>query len=159
MALPVERLSAEELMGERAERRTKAAMMPAGTPGQRLLRDTALAWIKARELAEDVLLSDRAALTAEDGPTVRVVAAKRKLVELNVKMAARMKVACVEGLEFAGKIFEVQHLDVEGLTEEEVKVLRAQKKEAEKKKEEGEEKKTNKEARYKPYQRPMCDYW
>jgi hypothetical protein len=50
MALPVERLMAEELMGERAERRAKAAMMPASMPGQRLLRDTTLALIEATEV-------------------------------------------------------------------------------------------------------------
>jgi hypothetical protein len=50
MALPVERLTAEELMGERAERKAKPATMPVGTPGQRLLRDTTLALIEAREV-------------------------------------------------------------------------------------------------------------
>jgi hypothetical protein len=45
------RETAEELMGERAERKAKAAAMPAGTPGQRLLRDTTLALIEAREVS------------------------------------------------------------------------------------------------------------
>jgi hypothetical protein len=74
-----------------------------------------------------VLLSDRPALAAEDAATMRVVAAKRKLVEVNVRMAARMKVACVEGLDFAGKMFAVQTMDVEGLTEEEVRALKVRK--------------------------------
>jgi hypothetical protein len=48
-------------------------------------------------MAEDLLLSDRAALEAEDGPTMwAVVGVKRRLVELHVKMAARTKVACVD---------------------------------------------------------------
>jgi hypothetical protein len=51
MALPVERLTAEELMGERAERKAKAAAMPASTPGQRLLRETTLGLIEAREVS------------------------------------------------------------------------------------------------------------
>jgi hypothetical protein len=55
---------------------------------------------------------------------MRVVAAKRKL---NVRMAARMKVACMEGLEFAGRMFAVQTMDVEGLTEEEVRALKVRK--------------------------------
>jgi hypothetical protein len=46
-------------------------------------------------MAEDVLLSDRAALAAEDGPTMRLVGLKRRSVELNIKMASRMQVACV----------------------------------------------------------------
>jgi hypothetical protein len=75
-----------------------------------------------------VLLSDRPALAAEDAATMRVVAAKRKLVEVNVKMAARMKVACLEGLDFAGKLFAVQTMDVEGLTEEEARALKVRKK-------------------------------
>jgi hypothetical protein len=74
-----------------------------------------------------VLLSDRPALAAEDAATMRVVAAKRKLVEFNVKMAARMKVACLEGLDFAGKLFAVQTMDVEGLTEEEARALKVSK--------------------------------
>jgi hypothetical protein len=52
------------------------------------------------------------------------VGIRRRLVEQQVKYAARMKVACVEGLEFAGRMFEVQHLDVEGLTEDEIKVMK-----------------------------------
>jgi hypothetical protein len=51
MALPVERLTAEELMDERAERKAKAAAMPASTPGQRLLRETILGLIEAREVS------------------------------------------------------------------------------------------------------------
>jgi hypothetical protein len=100
------------------------------------------------------LLSDRPALAAEDAATMRVVAAKRKLVDVNVRMAARMKVACMEGLEFAGRMFTVQQMDVEGLMEDEIRVLKVQKQEAEKKKE-GEEKKTSKEARYRPFFRSV----
>jgi hypothetical protein len=74
-----------------------------------------------------VLLSDRPALVAEDAATMQVVGDKRKLVEVNVKMAARMKVACMEGLDFAGKLFAVQTMDVEGLTEEEVRALKVRK--------------------------------
>jgi hypothetical protein len=48
MALPVERLAAEEIM---AERKAKAAAMPASTPGQRLLRETTLGLIEAREVS------------------------------------------------------------------------------------------------------------
>jgi hypothetical protein len=47
-------------------------------------------------MAEDLLLSDRAALEAEDGPTMWAVGVKRRLVELHVKMAARTKVASVD---------------------------------------------------------------
>jgi hypothetical protein len=49
---------------------------------------------------------------------------------------ARVKVACLEGLEFAGKMFEVRQMDVEGLSEEEIKVMEVQKKEAESKRRE-----------------------
>jgi hypothetical protein len=34
-----------------------------------------------------------------------------------------LKVACLEGLEFAGRMFEVQHL-VGGLTEDEIRVMK-----------------------------------
>jgi hypothetical protein len=74
-----------------------------------------------------VLLSDRPALVAEDAATMQVVGDKRKLVEVNMKMAARMKVACMEGLDFAGKLFAVQTMDVEWLTEEEVRALKVRK--------------------------------
>ena len=74
-----------------------------------------------------MLLSDRPALAAEDAATMRVVATKRRLVEFHVKMAARMKVACMEGLDFAGKLFAVQSMDVEGLTEEEARALKVRK--------------------------------
>jgi hypothetical protein len=78
---------------------------------------------------------------------------KRRLVELQAKYVARVKVACLEGLEFAGKMFEVRQMDVEGLTEEEIKVIEAQKKEAESKRREeaSEEKKAAREACFRPY--------
>jgi hypothetical protein len=56
-------------------------------------------------MARDILLADRQALAAEDADTMRVVGIKRRLVERQVKYAARMKVACLEGLEFAGRMF------------------------------------------------------
>jgi hypothetical protein len=74
------------------------------------------------------LISYRAALAAEDAPTMRVVAAKRKLVDVNVRMAARMKVVCTEGLKFMGRMFVVQQMDVEGLTEDEVRALKVREK-------------------------------
>jgi hypothetical protein len=54
MALPVERMAAEEIMAERAERKAKAAMMPASTPGQRLLREATLGLIEAREVSQSI---------------------------------------------------------------------------------------------------------
>jgi hypothetical protein len=55
-------------------------------------------------MAEDILLADRRALAAEEAATMRVVGIKRRLVEQQVNYAARMKVACLEGLEFAGRM-------------------------------------------------------
>jgi hypothetical protein len=81
---------------------------------------------KLLQLAEDSLLADKAALTAADAATVRLVGIRRRLVEQQIKYAARMKVACVKGLEFtrAGRMFEVQQLGVEGLMEDEIKVMK-----------------------------------
>jgi hypothetical protein len=86
------------------------------------------------QLAEELLLADRAALGAADAATVRLVGIRRRLVERQIKYAARAKVACVKGLEFAGRMFEVQQVDVEGLTEDEIRAMKAQVKEAESKK-------------------------
>jgi hypothetical protein len=55
MALPVERMAAEEIMAERAERKAKAATMPASTPGQRLLREATLGLIEAREVSQSII--------------------------------------------------------------------------------------------------------
>jgi hypothetical protein len=67
---------------------------------------------------------DRAALGAADAATVRLVGIRRRFVEQQIKYAARMKVACVKGLEFAGRMFEVQQMDVEGLTEDKIKAMK-----------------------------------
>jgi hypothetical protein len=91
MALPVERLTVEQLVMERADRKAKAATLTASTAGQRLLRDVTMALVESREMAEDILLADRAALAAEDAATVRVVGIKRRLVEQQVKYATRMQ--------------------------------------------------------------------
>jgi hypothetical protein len=149
----VERLSVEQLALERAERKVKAALMAASTAGQQLLKDVIMGLVESREIAEDILWADRQALGADDAATMRAVSAKRRLVELQAKYAAKVKVACLEGLEFAGKMLEVRQMDVEGLTEEEIKVMEAQKKEPESKRREeaSEVKKGAREARFRPY--------
>jgi hypothetical protein len=50
MALLVERLSVQKLAMERAERKAKAALLPASTAGQRLLRDVTMALVENREV-------------------------------------------------------------------------------------------------------------
>jgi hypothetical protein len=49
MALTVERLSMEQLTMEGAERKAKAALLPASTAGQHLLRDVTMALVENRE--------------------------------------------------------------------------------------------------------------
>jgi hypothetical protein len=44
------------------------------------------------QVAEELLLADRAALAAEDPATMRVVAAKRRLVELSIRCATKVRV-------------------------------------------------------------------
>jgi hypothetical protein len=43
-------------------------------------------------VAEELLLADRAALAAEDPATMRVVAAKRRLVELSIRCTTKVRV-------------------------------------------------------------------
>jgi hypothetical protein len=84
-ALPVERLSVEQLAMERAERKVKAALMQASIPGQRLLKEVIMGLVESREIKEDILLVDRQALGADDAATMQVVSVKRRLVELQVQ--------------------------------------------------------------------------
>jgi hypothetical protein len=77
-----------------------------------------------RELAEDVLLADRAALASEDPAVVRVVAAKRRVVELAVKYVGRLQIATRDGLELAERCFQPHEAAVEGLSEEELRIIR-----------------------------------
>jgi hypothetical protein len=93
-------------------------------PGQAFLKDVVAAVTEMRELAEDVLLADRAALASEDPAVVRVVAAKRKVVELAVKYAGRLQIATRDGLELAERWFQPQEAAVEGLSEEELRIIR-----------------------------------
>jgi hypothetical protein len=79
------------------------------------------------QLAEELLLADRAARGAVDAATVCLVGIRRRLVEQQIKYAARAKVACVKGLDFAGKMFEVQQVDMEGLTEDEIRAMKVRK--------------------------------
>jgi hypothetical protein len=67
MALPVERMAAEEIMAERAERKAKAAMMPASTPGQRLLREATLGLIEAREVSQSIKFLKKLILNESSG--------------------------------------------------------------------------------------------
>jgi hypothetical protein len=55
MALPVENLTIEQLAMERADRKAKAAALPSGTPGQRLLRDFTMALVESREVNSLIL--------------------------------------------------------------------------------------------------------
>jgi hypothetical protein len=50
MALPVERLTPEQLAEDKADRRGKAERLVSKTPGQGFLRDQALAWTEVREV-------------------------------------------------------------------------------------------------------------
>jgi hypothetical protein len=117
MALPVESATVEDLVAERAERRAAVARLPATSSAQSFLKDVAGAFTEVRELAEDILLADRATLTAstKDNPatTVRLISAKRRLVELAIRYSWRLQLATSEGLEVAGKSFP-QQLTVAG---------------------------------------------
>ena len=55
MALPVENLTIEQLAMERADRKAKAAALPSGTLGQRLLRDFTMALVESREVNSLIL--------------------------------------------------------------------------------------------------------
>jgi hypothetical protein len=93
-------------------------------PGQSFLKDVVAAVTEIRELGEDVLLADRAALASEDPAVVRVVQAKRRVVEIAVKYAGRLQIPARDGLELAEKWFQPQEAAVEGLSEEELRIIR-----------------------------------
>jgi hypothetical protein len=50
MGLPVERLTAEQLAADKADRRGKVERLPNRTPGQSFMKDQALVWTEAREV-------------------------------------------------------------------------------------------------------------
>jgi hypothetical protein len=50
MALNIERLSVEQLAMERSQTKAKAALLPASTVGQRLLRDMTMALVESRKV-------------------------------------------------------------------------------------------------------------
>jgi uncharacterized protein YciI len=88
------------------------------------LKDVVAAVTEIRELGEDILLADRAALASEDPAVVRVVQAKRRVVEIAIKYAGRLQIATRDGLERAEKWFQPQEAAVEGLSEEELRIIR-----------------------------------
>jgi hypothetical protein len=51
------------------------------------------------------------------------VAARRRLVETATRLSGRLQMAVREGVELAAKMFQPQLLQVEGITEDEIKLL------------------------------------
>jgi hypothetical protein len=60
--------------------------------GEAFLKSLAAMVGELQKLAEDTLLSDTDALAAQDPAVLRVVTIRRRMVELSVKLSARLRV-------------------------------------------------------------------
>jgi hypothetical protein len=76
------------------------------------------------ECDQDILLEDRAALASEDAEVVRKISLRRRAVEETTRVAGRLQVALTEGVDIVVKILQPQLQKVEGISEEEMKLIK-----------------------------------
>jgi hypothetical protein len=73
---------------------------------------------------QDILLEDRAALASEDAEVARKVTVRRRAVEETTRVAGRLQVALTEGVEIVARMLQPQLQRVEGISEEEMKMIK-----------------------------------
>jgi hypothetical protein len=150
-------MAAEDLKKEREGRRNWLATITTSNADQVFAKSMAEALFEIRELAEDSLLADRAAIAAGEPAALRSAAAKRRLVELAVRSSNRLQVAARDGFQLAAKVFGGQQDSYLGLTAEEMAAIKQARKETEAAKKKEETAVTTgmqQTSRYRPYRIP-----
>ena len=111
--------------------------LPRSTDVQGFFKEVTASLVEAKELIEDSLVVDREAVAAAvDGPALRSVTARRRAAEIVSRMITKTRVVTMDGVEGAVRMYAPK-ANYSEMTEEEIKALKAVRRELKSKKKTG----------------------
>ena len=137
MALPYETMNADQRLAERTVRKQWLDELPKSSDEQSFFKEVTASLVEAKELIEDSLVVDlEAVVAAVDGPALRSVTARRRAAEIVSKAITKMRVVTMDGVDGAVRMYAPE-ANYSEMTEEEIKALKAVRRELKLKKKTG----------------------
>ena len=137
MALPYETMNADQRLAERTVRKQWLDELPKSSDEQSFFKEVTASLVEAKELIEDSLVVDpEAVVAAVDGPALRSVTARRRAAEIVSKAITQMRVVTMDGVDGAVRMYAPE-ANYSEMTEEEIKALKAVRRELKLKKKTG----------------------
>ena len=137
MALPYETMNADQRLAERTARKQWLDELPKSSDEQSFFKEVTASLVEAKELIEDSLVVDpEAVVAAVDGPALRSVTARRRAAEIVSKAITKMRVVTMDGVDGAVRMYAPE-ANYSEMTEEEIKALKAVRRELKLKKKTG----------------------
>ena len=137
MALPYETMNADQRLAERTARKQWLDELPKSSDEQSFFKEVTASLVEAKELIEDLLVVDpEAVVAAVDGTALRSVTARRRAAEIVLKAITKMRVVTMDGVDGAVRMYAPE-ANYSEMTEEEIKALKAVRRELELKKKMG----------------------
>ena len=137
MALPYETMNADQRLAERTVRKQWLDELPKSSDEQSFFKEVTASLVEAKELIEDSLVVDpEAVVAAVDGPALRSVTGRRRAAEIVSKVITTMRVVTMDGVDGAVRMYAPK-ANYSEMTEEEIKALKAVRRELKSKKKNG----------------------
>ena len=137
MALPYETMNADQRLAERTVRKQWLDELPKSSDEQSFFKEVTASLVEAKELIEDSLVVDLEAVAAAvDGTALRSVTARRRAAEIVSKAITKMRVVTMDGVDGAVRMYAPE-ANYSEMTEEEIKALKAVRRELKLKKKTG----------------------
>ena len=137
MALPYETMNADQRLAERTVRKQWLDELPKSSDEQSFFKEVTASLVEAKELIEDSLVADLEAVAAAvDGPALRSVMGRRRAAEIVSKAITKMRVVTMDGVDGAVRMYAPK-ANYSEMTEEEIKALKAVRRELKSKKKTG----------------------
>ncbi len=137
MALPYETMNADQRLAERTVRKQWLDELPKSSDEQSFFKEVTASLVEAKELIEDSLVVDpEAVVAAVDGTALRSVTARRRAAEIVSKAITKMRVVTMDGVDGAVRMYAPE-ANYSEMTEEEIKALKAVRRELKLKKKTG----------------------
>ena len=137
MALPYETMNADQRLAERTARKQWLDELPKSSDEQSFFKEVTASLVEAKELIEDSLVVDsEAVVAAVDGTALRSVTARRRAAEIVSKAITKMRVVTMDGVDGAVRMYAPE-ANYSEMTEEEIKALKAVRRELKLKKKTG----------------------
>ena len=137
MALPYETMNADQRLAERTARKQWLDELPKSSDEQSFFKEVTASLVEAKELIEDSLVADLEEVAAAvDGPALRSGMGRRRAAEIVSKAITKMRVVTMDGVDGAVRMYAPE-ANYSEMTEEEIKALKAVRRELKLKKKTG----------------------